>query len=167
MKKVRKVTTNNASKRTVAREYAFKFLYKHLLSNFEDEKSDILQDDKYLTEALNLFDLSYHEEDIEHTDNKADIQSKDFAKKLIIGALKDEREFSKLIEKNLTNNNIQKVDKMNLAVLLLGTFEITNTPETNASVFINEYINIAKKYCPNDSHGFINSVLDKIAKSIN
>ena len=75
-----------------------------------------------------------------------------------------EVENSKLIEKYLTNNKIQKVDRMNLAVLLLGTFEILNDKETNAGVFINEYVNVAKKYCPNDSHGFINSVLDKIAK---
>ena len=63
-----------------------------------------------------------------------------------------------------TNNKIQKVDRMNLAVLLLGTFEILNDKETKVNVFINEYVNLAKRYCPNDSHGFINSILDKIAK---
>ncbi len=163
---MKKVTTNNtqSSKRSIAREYAFKFLYKHLLNNFADEKSDILENAKSLDEALELFDHSYHEEDIEHPDNKADIQMKSFLRSLIIGALKDESKYSKMIEKYLTNNNIQKVDRMNLAVLLLGTYEITSTTDTSAGVFINEYINIAKKYCPNDSHGFINSVLDKISK---
>jgi N utilization substance protein B len=87
-----------------------------------------------------------------------------FAKELILGSLKNEAENSKLIEKYLTNNNLQKVDRMNLAVLLLGAFEIQNDRETSPGVFINEYVNVAKKYCPNDSHGFINSVLDKIAK---
>lgn len=160
------MTTNNntTSKRSLGREYAFKFIYKHLLNDFADEKNDIVNDSKALNDALNLFDISYHEEDVEHPDNAVDIHTKMFAKELILGSLRHEVENSKLIEKYLTNNKIQKVDRMNLAVLLLGAFEILNDKETNAGVFINEYVNVAKKYCPNDSHGFINSVLDKIAK---
>ena len=166
---MKNVTTNiNAtSKRSLGREYAFKFIYKHLLNDFADEKNDIVNDSKSLNDALNLFDVSYHEEDCEHPDNAVDIHTKMFAKELILGSLKNELENSKLIEKYLTNNKIQKVDRMNLAVLLLGTFEIKNDKETKVNVFINEYVNLAKKYCPNDSHGFINSILDKIAKEHN
>ena len=161
-------TNNNAStnttKRTLGREYAFKFIYKHLLSDFSSEKNAIINDSKALEDALNLFDNSYNEEDIEHPDNRVDMQTKLFARELILGSLRQEEANSKLIEKHLTNNNLQKVDRMNLAVLLLGAFEILNTKDTSAGVFINEYVNVAKKYCPNDSHGFVNSVLDKIAK---
>ena len=166
---MKNVTTNiNAiSKRSLGREYAFKFIYKHLLNDFVEEKNDIVNDSKALNDALNLFDVSYHEEDCEHPDNAVDIQTKMFARELILGSLKSEIENSKLIEKYLTNNKIQKVDRMNLAVLLLGTFEILNDKETKVNVFINEYVNLAKRYCPNDSHGFINSILDKIAKEHN
>lgn len=159
-------TNNSSSKRSIGREYAFKFLYKHLLNDFANEKLDIKNDPKALDEALNLFDVSYHEEDTEHPDNVADAQTKAFSKSLIIGSLMNEDENAKRIEKYLTNQNLQKVDRMNLAVLLLGTFEISSDKTTSAGVFINEYINIAKKYCPNDAHGFINSVLDKIAKEV-
>ncbi|QDK40671.1 transcription antitermination factor NusB [Bacteriovorax stolpii] len=163
--KVTNVTSNtNTTKRTIGREYAFKFIYKHLLNDFSSEKSEIINDSKALNDALNLFDDSYHEEDSEHPDNKIDIHTKMFAKELILGSLRQEPTNSKLIEKYLTNNNLQKVDRMNLAVLLLGSYEILSDKDTPAGVFINEYVNIAKKYCPNDSHGFINSVLDKIAK---
>ncbi|WP_185903099.1 transcription antitermination factor NusB [Bacteriovorax stolpii] len=159
------MTSNtNTTKRTIGREYAFKFIYKHLLNDFSSEKSEIINDSKALNDALNLFDDSYHEEDSEHPDNKIDIHTKMFAKELILGSLRQEPTNSKLIEKYLTNNNLQKVDRMNLAVLLLGSYEILSDKDTPAGVFINEYVNIAKKYCPNDSHGFINSVLDKIAK---
>lgn len=159
------MTSNtNTTKRTIGREYAFKFIYKHLLNDFSTEKSEIINDSKALNDALNMFDDSYHEEDSEHPDNKIDIHTKMFAKELILGSLRQEPTNSKLIEKYLTNNNLQKVDRMNLAVLLLGSYEILSDKDTPAGVFINEYVNIAKKYCPNDSHGFINSVLDKIAK---
>lgn len=152
------------SKRTLGREYAFKFIYKLLLNDFATEKNEIAHDQKALEEALATFDESFHEEDIEHPDNVVDIHSKLFARQIIIGALSQEEANLKLIEKNLTNNNLSKVDKMNLAVLLLGAYEILNDRETSVNVFINEYVNITKKYCPNDSHGFVNSVLDKISK---
>lgn len=152
------------SKRSLGREYAFKFIYKHLLNDFTEEKQDIISDSKSLETALNMFDTSYYEEDTEHPDNKIDLGTKIFAKELILGSLRQEETNSAIIEKYLTNNNLQKVDRMNLAVLLLGAYEILNDKETSPGVFINEYVNVAKKYCPNDSQGFINSVLDKIAK---
>lgn len=135
-----------------------------MLSDFSNEKNEILNDNKALEDALNLFDNSYHEEDSEHPDNKIDLQTKLFAKELILGALKHEDKNSLIIEKYLANQNLAKVDRMNLAVLLLGAYELLNDLQTPAGVFINEYVNITKKYCPNESHGFINSVLDKLAK---
>ena len=63
-------------KRSLGREYAFKFIYKHLLSDFVREKNQIISDDKSFEEALNLFDLSYYEEDSEHPDNVIDPHTK-------------------------------------------------------------------------------------------
>ncbi len=157
-------TSNKPVKRSVGREYAFKFIYKHLLSDFVREKNQIISDSKSFEEALNLFDLSYYEEDVEHPDNVIDLHTKTFARELILGSLRQEEENSEMIEKYLTNGNLQKVDRMNLAVLLLGAYEILHDKKTSPSVYINEYVNIAKKYCPNDSQGFINSILDKLAK---
>ena len=159
-----KASTDKPVKRSLGREYAFKFIYKHLLSDFISEKNLIISDNQLFDEAISLFDQSYYEEDSEHTDNVIDAHTKIFAKELILGSLRHEEENSELIEKYLTNANLQKVDRMNLAVLLLGAFEILTDKKTSSNVFINEYVNIAKKYCPNDSHGFINSVLDKLAR---
>ncbi len=165
---MKNVTSNNSkpntSKRALGREYAFKFIYKHLLSDFSDEKHNILNDSKALEAALNLFDQTFHEEDIEHTDNKIDMNAKVFGKELILGSLQAELKNSKIIEPYLSNQNLEKVDRMNLAVLLLGVYEILSDKNTSAGIFINEYVNIAKKYCPNDAQGFINSILDKVAK---
>ena len=162
---MKKVNSNSKLvKRSLGREYAFKFIYKHLLADFEREKNKIISDTRAFEEELALFDKSYYEEDVEHPDNVIDAHTKIFARELILGSLRHEEENSELIEKYLKNGNLQKVDRMNLAVLLLGTYEILNDSKTSANVFINEYINIAKKYCPNDSQGFINSILDKLAR---
>lgn len=157
------MNSNKPVKRSVGREYAFKFIYKHLLSDFVREKNQIISDNSAFEAALTMFDQSYYEEDSEHPDNVIDAHTKTFARDLILGSLRHEEENSELIEKYLTNGNLQKVDRMNLAVLLLGTYEILTDRKTSANVFINEYVNIAKKYCPNDSQGFINSILDKLA----
>jgi N utilization substance protein B len=134
------------------------------MPEFLEEKKQILLDKSKRDESFRLFDVSYNEQDIEHPDNKIDFSSKQFAHELIIGSLTKEQDHINKIVPYLANNNFDKVDKMNLAVLLLGVYEILNDRETSHGVFINEYVNIAKKYCPNESQGFINSILDKIAK---
>jgi N utilization substance protein B len=134
------------------------------MPEFLEEKKQILLDKSKRDESFRLFDVSYNEQDVEHPDNKIDFSSKQFAQELIIGSLAKEQDNINKIVPYLANNNFDKVDKMNLAVLLLGVYEILNDRETSHGVFINEYVNIAKKYCPNESQGFINSILDKIAK---
>ena len=58
------------------------------------------------------------------------------------------------------------MEKINLALLLLGCFEMKEDRDTPTAVIINEYVNMAKKYGPPESHGFIHSVLDKVGKEI-
>lgn len=158
------MSINTISKRTLSREYAFKFLYKHLMPEFKEEKISFIADTTNLNLALEDFDKSFSETDDEHPNNIIDKNTKNFAVELIIGSLTEESASIKLIEKFLTNKKIDKVDRMNLAVLILGVYEIKGDKTSSPGIFINEYVNIAKKYCPPDSAGFINSVLDKVAK---
>jgi N utilization substance protein B len=155
----------NFNKRTIAREFAFKFLYKHLMPDFAAEKKDFIVNQNAFNTAILEFEQSYSEVDEEHPNNSLDKGARKFAEELILGAIKDEALYVSKIEPFLTNKNIDKVDRLNLSALLLGTFEIVNDKEQSPGIYINEYVNIAKKYCPPDASGFINSVLDKIAKS--
>lgn len=153
-------------KRTLAREYAFKFTYRFLLPDFTEDKSLILGDKKNLDVVLNEFDASYLEEDSEHTFNTIDGEGKKFARDLIFGALNTEKTLSELIIKYSSQKNIEKMEKINLALLLLGSFEMRDDKDTPAAVIINEYVNMAKKYGPPESHGFVHSVLDRIGKEL-
>lgn len=159
------MTESNINKRTLGREYAFKFLYKNLMPEFKNDKEKLITDQNFLSKSLAEFDISFSELDDEHPNNILDQNSKTFAQSLIIGALKEETQSLESIQLFSTNKNVEKVDKMNIAVLLLGIFEIKSNSSTSSAVFINEYVNIAKKYCPTDSAGFINSVLDRVSKS--
>lgn len=151
-------------KRSLAREYAFKFTYKYLLPDFKEDKNFILGDKKNLDKTLTDFDSTYLEEDSEHPLNTIDGEGKKFARDLIFGALNNETHSSDLILKYSQQKSIEKMDKVNLALLILGAFEMKDDAGTPEAVIINEYVNMAKKYGPPESHGFIHSVLDRIGK---
>ncbi len=48
-------------------------------------------------------------------------------------------------------------------VMMLGTFEMQNHPETPYRVIINEAIELAKTFGGTDGHKYVNGVLDKVA----
>jgi len=48
-------------------------------------------------------------------------------------------------------------------ILLLGSFELLNHPETPYRVIINEAIELAKAFGGTDGHKYVNGVLDKVA----
>lgn len=52
------------------------------------------------------------------------------------------------------------------SILLMGTFELTNYPETPYRVIINEAIELTKAFGGTDGHKYVNGVLDKIAAGI-
>ncbi len=153
-------------KRSLAREYAFKFTYKFLLPDFKEDKNFILGDKNNLDKTLMDFDSSYLEHDSEHPLNTIDGDGKKFARDLIFGTLNSEKGLTELIVKYSSQKNPEKMEKINLALLLLGSFEMKAELDTPEAVIINEYVNMAKKYGPPDSHGFIHSILDKIGKEL-
>jgi N utilization substance protein B len=48
-------------------------------------------------------------------------------------------------------------------ILMLGSFEMINHPETPYRVIINEAIELTKAFGGTDGHKYINGVLDKVA----
>lgn len=52
------------------------------------------------------------------------------------------------------------------SVLLMGTFEMVNHPETPYRVIINEAIELTKAFGGTDGHKYVNGVLDKIAAGV-
>lgn len=157
----------NLSKRTQAREYAFKFLYRLQLEEFSQAKEALTsgsQKDAELSSAIEEFETSYNEQDIEHPDNKIAPDMKFFAHKLIKKVLENEEVLKEKVSLLLLKRTIKTLDKVDLSILLLGACELTQVEETPRTVVINEAINLAKKYGTKDSSSFVNGVLDKVKK---
>jgi N utilization substance protein B len=60
----------------------------------------------------------------------------------------------------------KEVSPIESAILLIGTFELTNMPETPYRVIINEAIELAKSFGGTDGHKYVNGILDKLALSV-
>lgn len=73
-------------------------------------------------------------------------------------------EIDKKIEGIAPDFPIENINKIDLAILRLGVFEITVEKETPTKVIIDEAIELAKEFGGDNSPGFINGALGKLIK---
>lgn len=59
---------------------------------------------------------------------------------------------------------LAQLDPVERAILLIATYELSASPLVPVRVVINEAINLAKAFGAQDSHQYINGVLDAMAK---
>lgn len=71
-------------------------------------------------------------------------------------------ELDEKLEDALTGWSLKRVGKVELAILRLALYEILHDEEVPDSVAINEAVELAKKYGPEDASGFVNGVLAKL-----
>ena len=84
-----------------------------------------------------------------------------FVDETVDGIIKNKKELVKLANKYLNNWTIDRLNKVDQAILLIGIYELMYT-ETPSIVSINEAIELSKKYSEEDVTKMINGVLDKI-----
>jgi len=64
------------------------------------------------------------------------------------------------------NRLMESVDPVERAILRIATYELANRRDVPYRVVLNEAVNLSKKFCAQNSHTFVNGVLDKVAKDI-
>ena len=113
-----------------------------------------------------LYEISIYEE----TDFDYDINSlikeqleieNNYVHDCINGIIKNKNEIIKLANKYLNDWTMDRLNKVDQAILLLGIYELMYT-ETPSIVSINEAIELSKKYSDEAVTKMINGVLDKI-----
>ena len=60
----------------------------------------------------------------------------------------------------------KELSPIEACVLLMGTCELANNPETPYRVIINEAIELTKSFGGTDGHKYVNGVLDKVAAAV-
>lgn len=88
----------------------------------------------------------------------------DFAYKTLEGVLKNEEEIKKTIQKFAPHWPVEKIARVDRAILEIGVYEIVFNNEIPPVVAINEAIEIAKHFGDENSPKFINGVLSSVMK---
>lgn len=90
------------------------------------------------------------------------LRNKDFAEKLLDGILSKKKKILKIISENAPEWPVDKIARIDRAILEIGVYEIVFTDDIPPVVAINEAIETAKHYGDINSSKFINGVLSSV-----
>ena len=124
--------------RSELREIIIKVIYQ--VSIFEDTKID-----------YNVNDLIKEQLEVQN----------EFVDSCVLGILEHKKELYTLADKYLNNWSMNRLNKVDQAILALGIYELKYT-DTPSIVAINEAVELSKNYSDEAVTKMINGVLDKI-----
>jgi N utilization substance protein B len=100
-----------------------------------------------------------------HAEKNLGRYDKELFSRLLRGALGRHSDLEALIAPHL-DRPLFELSPVEFAVLLLGTFELSQHPEVPYRVVINEAVELAKSFGGTDGYKYVNGVLDKLAEQL-
>jgi len=97
---------------------------------------------------------------IDNAKRRFDIE---FFQLLLRGVCTDITEIDTKLSPNV-DRPLDEIDQVEKAILRVATFELITCLDVPYRVVINEAIELAKSFAADDSHKFVNGVLDKVLK---
>ena len=86
---------------------------------------------------------------------------------MIVGTITHVDEIDKTYKPYLNSRSIEDLDMVDKSILRLATYELLfQSKDVPYRVIINEAILLAKDFAAQDSHKFVNGVLDKVVKNM-
>ncbi|HAK43288.1 MAG TPA: transcription antitermination factor NusB [Clostridium sp.] len=119
-----------------------------------------------------LFEMSINKEsyvDIienfrENTEEKIEDIDFEYVIRVLKGVSENEAYINETISKYLVKWKLERLPKMNLAILKMASYEILFEEDIPNKVTINEAIELAKRYGDDNAPSFINGVLNNLIK---
>lgn len=101
-----------------------------------------------------------------YEENNNEEEEKEYIQKIVLGVSEKYDEINRIILSKLKGWTINRIAKIDLAILRLSIYEImyTDVPD---KVSVNEAVEIAKTYGDDNSSNFVNGVLAKVIESKN
>lgn len=133
--------------RQVARRLALIAIYQWQMTN--NSYQDIylgLQEDAEFSERFRKADMAYFQQ-------------------LVRCAMEKTAQLDAVVEPFL-DRQAEHLDQIEQAVLRLAACELQEHPEVPYKVIVNEAVNLTRKFGAEQSHKFINGVLDKLGQSL-
>ena len=125
------------------------------------ELRDIIVKVLYQVYILNNTKVKYDVETLIH--EQLEVEN-EFVESSIHGVIKNQESITKLANTYLKDWTIDRLSKVDKAILSLGIYELMYT-DTPSVVCINETVELAKKYSDLEVVKMINATLDKIYKN--
>jgi transcription antitermination protein NusB len=86
---------------------------------------------------------------------------------LVTGIIATQSDLDGIIVGHLDQDwRLERLDRVVVAILQAGLWEIINAPETPVRVIINEYLDVARSFFDGKEPAFINRVLDSAARKL-
>ena len=98
----------------------------------------------------------FEENDMKNVDQE-------YFSELLLGVLQEISSIDAELEKHMPRS-INSVDPVERAILRIAGYEFIKRPDVPYRVVLNEAVVLAKKFCSEQSHTFVNAVLDKVAR---
>ena len=92
-------------------------------------------------------------------------EGRDFAALLVQGTVESLADIDQFIVRHLQNWDLQRLARVDLAILRVSVYALLSQPSIPASVTIDEAVDIAREYGGDSSYRFVNGVLDAVRKS--
>ena len=93
-------------------------------------------------------------------------EEKEFARKLFRSAILNEVEYQHYMNEVSRNWDLSRLAYMDIVIMQIAIAELMTFPNIPVSVTINEFVDIAKLYSTPKSGGYINGMLDAIARNL-
>lgn len=87
----------------------------------------------------------------------------DFFESLLRGTWEKRVELDTRIKDNLENWSLDRLGRVERAILRLGSYELLHRTDIPKKVSLNEMVELSKSFCDDKSKDFVNGVLDAIA----
>jgi N utilization substance protein B len=149
-------------------------IYRTLIQENEDldqlleEQSLYWNDDKEIVDTFVLKTIKRFEEQngknqelLPEYDSEED---KDFARKLFRATIMNADEYQRYMSEASRNWDFSRLAYMDVVIMQIAIAEMLCFPSIPVSVTINEYVEVAKLYSTYKSGGYINGMLDAIAR---
>ena len=89
----------------------------------------------------------------------------EYFSELLLGVLQEISVIDTELDKHMPRS-INSVDPVERAILRIAGYEFIKRSDVPYRVVLNEAVVLAKKFCAENSHTFVNAVLDKVARDI-
>lgn len=164
----------NIAKKITSREYTMKLIYQTSITKEEVDNLELLVDEFVDNNAEYILNR-YEELRLQHSNNPElslegiDIDEaidKDYIKNICLTIKEKNEMINSLINSNAKNWSVDRIAKVDLAILKLAIAEIIAIDDIPQKVSVNEAIELAKIYCDDKSPKFINGILGSVISEI-